>query len=470
MAMDESLSAASSGDGMVERDAMKAVDYFQNIAEEKLNNGDYRLLAPGVMQVTLDNRTTIFRHISIFHALTRSSASTSSITSTSPTTTASDDWELVGGPDGMEQILAIVLAAHHFNNRATTDVVPSLAANNDSNVNALQGCNVKFTIDVWDTQENPAFASTQLLMDVLPRLDVRSVESTIIRNQRRNVTNIDDELRKYPTGIIGAVSSSTSKTMAVLGGVSNLTQVSSFSAADDLDYKDQFPFFGRTITPVSSLSSAGVEYFVDQMQASHVFIIHVHDSIGTSVFRSFQRQAIEAGLTTRSASVSTEQDLQNALDKLEASGYKYVFAVIYVTHYKIMLPQALQRGLVGKGMFWMYTDTFTFPALPPGDPLLEATHGSAILGFPEGPLLRGYSAFNDEWQRYIASNETQAYLTRILPSMITESPVYNYTIPPLPSGRSMFIYDAFMSLALPACDAAYREGNNFSTTTFHNSF
>ncbi|KAI2502234.1 G-protein coupled GABA receptor [Fragilaria crotonensis] len=471
MAMDESLSAVSSGDVMVERDEIKAVDYFQNIAEEKLNSGDYQLLAPGVMQVTLDNRTTIFRHISIFHALTRSSASASSITSTSTTTTASDDWELVGGPDGMEQILAIVLAAHHFNNRATTDVVPSLSAkNNDSGMNALQECNVQFTIDVWDTQENPAFASTQLLLDVLPRSRVQSIESTIIRNQRRNVTNIDDELRKYPTGIIGALSSSTSRTMAILGGVLNLTQVSSFSTADELDYKDQFPFFGRTITPVSSFVGAGVEYFVHSMRASHVFIIYVRDFMGTSHFRSFQRQANEAGLITRSASVSTEHDLQHALDKLDASGYKYVFAVIYVEHYSIMLPQALQRGLAGKGMFWMYTDTFTFPALPPGDPLLEATHGSAILGFPEGPLLRGYGAFNDEWQRYIATAETQAYLTRILPSMITESPLYNYTIPPLPSGRSMFIYDAFMSLALSACDAAHKEHDTFSSGTFHNSF
>ena len=473
MAIDDSLStAASSSDVMVKGDGMKAVDYFQNIADEKLNSGDYQLLAPGVMQVSLDNRTTVFRHISIFHALTQSSASASSITFTSPTTTAIDDWELVTGPDGMEQILAVVLAAHHFNNRAKTDIVPSLAAvsNSESNTNALQQCNVKFTIDVWDTQENPAFASTQLLLDVLPRLDVQSFESTILRNHRWNVTNINDELRKYPTGIIGAVSSSTSKPMAILGGISNVTQVSAFSAADELDYKDQFPFFGRTITPVKSLVSAGVEYFVDRLQASRVFIIYVRDSTGTSYFRSFQRKAIEAGLITRSASVSTEQDLQQALDKLDKSGYRYVFAVIYVEHYMIMLPQALQRGLVGKDRFWMYADTFTFPALPPGDPLLEATHGSAILGFADGALLRGFDAFNYEWHRYIATNETQAYLNRILLSMITGIPLYNYTIPSFPSGKSMYIYDAFMSLALSACDAAYKEGDAFSTTTFHNSF
>ena len=119
----------------------------------------------------------------------------------------------------------------------------------------------------------------------------------------------------------------------------------------------------------------------------------------------------------------------------------------------------------------MYSPTFNFPvAIERGDPLLEASHGSARLNFPTGSGWREYADFTEEWEKHISTNETKAFLDRLLPPNVTGNSAYNYTIPDSPSGDELYIYDAFMSLALSSCDSAKSEGSTFSTSTFHDSF
>ena len=81
-------------------------------------------------------------------------------------------------------------------------------------------------------------------------------------------------------------------------------------------------------------------------------------------------------------------------------------------------------------------------------------------------------SYIEEWQRYIATPETQAYLIQLLPTRITKSPLYTYKIPSaVPTGSSaLFIYDAFVALAISTCDAAQVEGDTFSTIGCHNAF
>jgi hypothetical protein len=105
-------------------------------------------------------------------------------------------------------------------------------------------CNVKLTLDIFDTRWLVGYATRQLLVDVLPRVQQSSIQETM--QQPQNVTYIHDEVRKYPTGIIGGYLSATSSMLSIMGGVSNLTRVSSFSAADSLDNKDIYPYFGTS--------------------------------------------------------------------------------------------------------------------------------------------------------------------------------------------------------------------------------
>ena len=424
--------SAEGGDDDVDR---KPVAYYHNVIETKIQEEDIELLAPGVTRVSVENETTIFRHISVFHALSSFDRD-------------SGLWVVQENSNGIEQVLSVIMAAHHFNNRVST-IIPKLAT--------LAECDIKVTFDIFDTQRSPEYATNQLL-DILPRLE----------------TTILNESRKYPTGIVGGYRSPTSQMLAVIGGVAKLTQLSYSSAADVLDDKAQYPFFGRVIPPVGDMSKAGAEYFTQELNASHVFVIYVRDSLGIGIFESFQRRARQLGLVTRSASLSTEGDIESdikiALNRLQQSGYRYVYATLFGKHYKSMLPEALARGLAGRGTFWMYPYLFAFPAKTPGHPLLEASNGSAVLDFPSTSRLRGLAIFKKEWEKYIATKETKDFLDRLLPPDITGNPAYNYTIPSSPSRGDLYMYDAFMSLALSTCDSAKSEGSTFSTSTFHDSF
>jgi hypothetical protein len=49
------------------------------------------------------------------------------------------------------------------------------------------------------------------------------------------------------------------------------------------------------------------------------------------------------GLETKSASVATsdDQDIDDVLDELHDSGYKYVYTILHTEEYRVMLPRAL---------------------------------------------------------------------------------------------------------------------------------
>ena len=70
----------------------KSMGYYHDVIETKIQEEDYELLAPGVTQVSVENETTIFRHISVFHALSSFDAD-------------SGLWVLEEHVNGIEQIL-----------------------------------------------------------------------------------------------------------------------------------------------------------------------------------------------------------------------------------------------------------------------------------------------------------------------------------------------------------------------------
>ena len=186
-------------------------------------------------------------------------------------------------------------------------------------------------------------------MDILPRFE----------------TSILNESRKYPTGIVGGYTSPTSQLLAIIGGVTKLTQVSYSSSDNDLDDTEQYPFFGRVISPVGDISKARAEYFTQELNASHVFAIYVRNPFGIGIFESFQQRARQLSLIIKSASLSNEGDIESdikvALDRLQQSGYRYVYATLYGTHYKAMLPKALDRGLAGGEPFGCTLTPLLFP-------------------------------------------------------------------------------------------------------------
>jgi hypothetical protein len=66
----------------------------------------------------------------------------------------------------------------------------------------------------------------------------------------------------------------------------------------------QEPFFARTITPASVISSVAVDSFNQRLEASHVFVIYRRHYLGSDLFRFFEKRASQLGITTRSAAIS----------------------------------------------------------------------------------------------------------------------------------------------------------------------
>ena len=60
----------------------------------------------------------------------------------------------------------------------------------------------------------------------------------------------------------------------------------------------------------------------------------------------------------------------------------------------------------------MYSPTFNFPAAKQGDPLLEASHGSAILDFPRGSSLRSYVYIDARAGRYLIGQKVYLYISQ----------------------------------------------------------
>jgi hypothetical protein len=126
-------------------------------------------------------------------------------------------------------------------------------------------------------------------------------------------------------------------------------------------------------------------------------------------------------------------------------------------------------GLAGPGTFWMYVDTFVFPAQPPGDPLVGslAWFRRDRLASQPVTICRGYRTFENEMEATYRHDRHASVFGSTFTNECYRKPRYTYKIPHVPSGEAMFNYDAFMSLANSAGDASRAEGDLFSTGTFH---
>jgi hypothetical protein len=424
------LSDATNGD-------VKPIDYYQRLIESRLESGEFELFAPGVTQVQLDDGTTAtFRHISVMLALT-----------------------LLGDPEqrlfeeiGLESFLAILMAMQHFNNRIPA-IVPE--------IKELGQCDIKFSLDLFDSQFSPLAAVAQLTEEIIPRGDLSLV----------GVTNAT----MYPTGILGASRSDTSGLTSIISGIYDITQVAFQSSADSLDNKDIYPRFGRVITPASTVSGLVADYFKEELKATHVFVLYVGASLGLDFFTAFQNRASELGIIVNSTSlpgcrVCDDADSEVALKALKESGYKYVYAILLDPNFSSIAPLAVENGLTGEDMFWLYAQTFAFPPLYPNSTVLDAVDGSAVIGLPLDSLYASYETYQKEWKTYIAKNETRAFMDSLMPPTAFLHPGYAaYEIPPS-SETSSFAYDAFMAMALSACDASASVGANFSADAYWAAF
>jgi Receptor family ligand binding region len=188
-------------------------------------------------------------------------------------------------PNSMNDAFAIMLAVHHFNN---PHLSPFLTNNDDSQSSVkvkggawdLGACNVRLTLDMFDTRFNPFYA-TSTYNALLRDSKSQEYEQQRLLNQ---LDLSDEELEVFSWtsfavaprigGVIGAHRSAVTAPLAILSSVRNIPHISHASTAADFN-EEEYPMFGRTVASTEEEAQAAIAFFKKELNATHVAMLYI---------------------------------------------------------------------------------------------------------------------------------------------------------------------------------------------------
>ena len=319
-------------------------------------------------------------------------------------------------PAAADDFFAALLSAHRFNSRSD--------------------CNVKLTVEVIDTQFSPITA-TQNFTKVL---------------QAENM-----DLQHPPaTAVLGAYRSAVTAPLAILSGVHGIPQVSAASTSLDLDAKEQYPLFGRTVANSVGEAAVALQYF-DSLASSHVAIFFVADAYGSALQKVFSESAAERNITTVSFAISidaTEAQTRDVLEQLADSNIRHIYAIVYEHQLDSIAAGAEEFGLLGQDYFWLYPGLDLDAVQMRQHPALV---GAAILTMQgglsaSGGESSGYAQFQSDWTVALDTGFGN-YVQSKLPVAAAFSTK--------PGSFRPFMYDAVTALGVSMCQAGRTNSSYF---------
>lgn len=220
--------------------------------------------------------------------------------------------------------LAAFLAVHHLNLRSSP-VVPRLEER-------LRGCDMYFTVEIRDTQGSQSHGAKQFL--------------AAMGDYQTSLQ------RPTPTGVVGLGRSVVAVPVSILGGVSEVPQVSCCATSRALD-SPQSPLFGRTTTTNTQDAEAAAEY-LSYIGVTHVGVLFVDGPYGQEYSASFRMAALRRNILVVSApfDANDPETLLDALGRLKVSNYRYFFGVVFQEHVFDVMGAAHTSGLAGSGYTW----------------------------------------------------------------------------------------------------------------------
>jgi hypothetical protein len=407
---------------------------------------------------------------------------------------------LTPGPTSLstlEDFAAVALALQHLNT-GDGSVLPDL-----ENLDLI--CPIRFSLELLDTRSSSGSA-VDAVSDVTNRRPTMIIEV--------DATG-EDVLVQQACSFIGAASSSVTASTSLFTGYNGRVQLSGASTSVELNDKEQYPYFGRTVPNDSALALTMVEYFRDVLPTEYVALLTTNDSYGISFGSAFQSTAsmFAKGLTIQRFTFNDNRsDIRRALSDIKNSKYRYILAVMNgVKLHNEVMSQAYLYGLAGNGLYaWFFPDSFQNILQ---DKAFEVSSDLALAYQGAGMFLAGESVSsraNPFYERFLgAMRELQnptdlAYLSSLMPEEQTVAPTEiplpdddesanntNYIDPSTRSGpsakvsfgsllddgyytlfrefldpvrndRTAFTYDAAILIGLGACDALNRTGGSFS--------
>jgi hypothetical protein len=291
--------------------------------------------------------------------------------------------------------------------------------------------------------------------------------------------------------------------LAILTGVNDVPHFSYASTSLNLDVKEQYPIFGRTVT--SSMGEAAVALkFFQSIESTHVAILFVSDAYGSALKKVFSEQAAAANKTIETVhfAISVGSSLDGArkvLQQIAASSIRHIYAIIYETELEIIATAADEYSMFSAEYLWLYPgfdlDLILSGRFTVGSPVFKALDSAAIISMQGGittntlyshdseqgasPGYRlglsfqdpdsGYAKFVDSWQEAYMDVGFTDYVRSKFPSSLDLLEGFNRSaleFSKVPGSFRPFLYDTITAIGISMCRSRNANAVNLSSSNF----
>ena len=351
-----------------------------------------------------------------------------------------------------EEAAAVALAAHQLN-VGDGSLVPRVANLNNS-------CPIRFSVGFSDTEINGAVTLNHVAEVTSEQ---RSTLDTRMTQQQR------PEQRPRPCAFIGAAHSIVSLSSSLLTGLRGYPQVSPSSTSANLDDKQQYPLFARSIPSDHANAIPIVQYFGEVLGVRHLAIININDSYGSSFVQGMLLAARSHGMDMAFHHVAIEGDIvsiREAIHSIKEIQYNYIWCIVYaIEMHDQIIEEATKEGIAGTGIHnWFFSDSYI--GLVPsrlyeaGSVWDKGYNGVGMIEASAGiPGLLLYDKFRSKLAE-INNPIDLAYLESLYPKPDDNDRLYDTEgfqdfEQSLEAGNAIwaiFAYEAAIALGLAACD------------------
>eukprot|EP00956_Cyclotella_meneghiniana_P005714 scaffold7379_cov63-Cyclotella_meneghiniana.AAC.1 len=271
----------------------------------------------------------------------------------------------------------------------------------------------------------------------------------------------------YPTAILGSSSSSISMPTSIISSLRDVPQVSPSSTSSDLDNKDQYKLFGRTV-PNDDGTSIPLIAKLNSLGVNHLAVLYIDDSYGNAFMEGLilaaQQNAPELRIKTVNMRVNPDKEIiRDVIRRLADIQYTYFFGIIYSTNVDDIMTEAYDQGIAGTGKHsWIFGDGVgnylegrQFEA---GSKLALAFQGTGVVTAAGG--ISGMTTFDKFYKsmKLMKNKADISYMESLLPNEYADGKIMNHSVISrdqsfLSSQKLIppFIYDAVIALGIASC-------------------
>ena len=352
---------------------------------------------------------------------------------------------------------SVMLATHHFNT-ASKEILHR---------SRPESCDVRLTVEFFDTQESPMTSGRIINNDLLER----------------------DPCDRDTVGVIlGPRRSSVAVSIGVLANSNEIPVISHGATSSHLEDPEIFPLFGQLVASSQAQATAAVAY-LRQLGVAHINVLSVPGYYGDAYRTAFvplaQAQGIRVWATSIPRQDADPEELDSVLRRVSRFRYRYTLAVIEtMDQYEVLMTAAHANGMVGKDFVWLLSDAINTRVFEEranyeiGSSLEVASRGVGFIKSSGGWKELRRPAFdrfvetrrqvfeNDEMLSYFESKLSLNLNIPLPDHHVIDQDHQEHLVDPV------FLYDSIMSIGLTACEveSEYFTGQNFFQRLPHINF